>query len=230
MYAIAGELYHSGTTGMRWYHRYHQSYNTVPTRSGKVGIFHGKESTKEKTKKDDKKVQNETKTQSAEDRAAEKEKALRSGSAEDVLKFQGELSNEELQRALNRINLEKQLGQLSAKDKKSAADKVDKIINGIDKARNWTEKGINAYNTAAKIINAFSAEDDLPIIGQSKPSKSQRESADLKNMIMKLQAENNKLKNDQQKLQNKQLENQIKREDKQAKKDENKEKKETKKK
>lgn len=33
-------LAHSGVKGQRWYHRYHQSYNTVPTRSGKVGEEH----------------------------------------------------------------------------------------------------------------------------------------------------------------------------------------------
>ena len=35
------ELKHYGTKGMKWYHRYHQDYDTVPTRSGKVGTFYG---------------------------------------------------------------------------------------------------------------------------------------------------------------------------------------------
>lgn len=30
----------SGTKGMKWYHRYHQSYETKPTRSGKIGEEH----------------------------------------------------------------------------------------------------------------------------------------------------------------------------------------------
>ena len=31
---------HSGVQGMKWYHRYHQSYSTKPTRSGKIGQEH----------------------------------------------------------------------------------------------------------------------------------------------------------------------------------------------
>ena len=31
---------HSGVQGMKWYHRYHQSYKTKPTHSGKIGIEH----------------------------------------------------------------------------------------------------------------------------------------------------------------------------------------------
>lgn len=33
-------LEHFGTPGMKWYHRFHQSYKTAPTRSGKVGEEH----------------------------------------------------------------------------------------------------------------------------------------------------------------------------------------------
>lgn len=50
-YSIGGELYHSGVSGMKWYHRYHQSYSTVPTRSGKVGEEHF---TKKETKTNNK--------------------------------------------------------------------------------------------------------------------------------------------------------------------------------
>lgn len=43
-------LSHYGTKGMSWYHRYHQSYGTVPTRSGKVGTEHFSENEKDKIK------------------------------------------------------------------------------------------------------------------------------------------------------------------------------------
>lgn len=36
---------HFGVKGMSWYHRYHQGYDTRPTRSGKVGVEHFKELT-----------------------------------------------------------------------------------------------------------------------------------------------------------------------------------------
>lgn len=32
---------HTGVKGMKWYERYHQSYKTAPTRSGKMGSEHG---------------------------------------------------------------------------------------------------------------------------------------------------------------------------------------------
>lgn len=127
---------------------------------------------------------------------ANRENVLKSGNATEVLKYKGELSNNELQDVLNRIQKEDQLIARSSKDVKTATDKVDDIINKLDRARGWTEKGVAAYNTAAKIINAFSDYDDMPIIGEKHKTREQKRDENMQSMIKKLQVENNQLKND----------------------------------
>lgn len=101
---------------------------------------------------------------------ANKEKALAKGSAADVLKFKGDLSNKELQDAFNRINLERQLSQIAASDIVTAWDKVDKVANKIGKLTDYTNKGVNAWNAFAKINNSLS-EQQLPIIGEKRKTE-----------------------------------------------------------
>lgn len=105
-----------------------------------------------------------------------KKNALAKGSASEVLKFKGELTNKELQDAYTRINTEQLLSSLSAKETKGFWDKVSSISDKIGKARDFTEKGINAWNTFAKIHNTFSDDGNkLKIIGESSQKESKFE-------------------------------------------------------
>lgn len=101
---------------------------------------------------------------------ANKEKVLKSGSATDVLKYKGKLTNQELQTALTRINLEQQLSQISAKEVKSGMDKVTSAMNKVEKATQAVNKGINAYNTVAKVSNSL-GKTNLPTIGDGGKKK-----------------------------------------------------------
>ena len=96
-----------------------------------------------------------------------KKEALRKGSASEVLKFQGELTNQELQEAVNRLNLEKQLSALSANEVAvgqkqtetvfdkigSAYTKVEKAVDAADKVAKTAKKAVDAVNTAEKTYN-----------------------------------------------------------------------------
>ena len=93
---------------------------------------------------------------------ADKERVLREGSATEVLKYQGELTNQELQNAVNRLTLESNLRSLSQKETKSAIDKVDEIMKTIKTGTEWAKIGTDTYNTFATIYNATPE-------GQSKP-------------------------------------------------------------
>lgn len=85
---------------------------------------------------------------------ADKERVLREGTATEVMKYQGELTNQELQQAFTRLNLESQLRNLSQKEMKSAMDKVDSVMKTLKTGTEWAKIGTDTYNTFAKIYNA----------------------------------------------------------------------------
>lgn len=96
--------------------------------------------------------------------AEEKERILREGSATDVMALRGKITNQELQQAVNRLNLESQLKSLSDKEFKSNMDKIDDIMKGIKTGTEWGKIGIETYNTIANIYNATDE-------GQKKPMR-----------------------------------------------------------
>lgn len=62
---------------------------------------------------------------------AAKEKALKSGRAKDVLKFKGDLTNQELQRAMSRIDMERRLSKISSEESSRGRALVGKFKNGL---------------------------------------------------------------------------------------------------
>lgn len=85
---------------------------------------------------------------------SDKARVLREGTATEVLKYQGQLTNQELQNAYTRLNLESQLRGLSQREMKSAIDKVDTIMKTIKTGTEWAKIGTDTYNTIASIYNA----------------------------------------------------------------------------
>lgn len=89
-----------------------------------------------------------------------KEKILRSGDAATILKYRKNLTDNELQSALNRIRNEGDLKKFASAAEKSGFDKIDSMMTTVGKIQNWAEIGIKAYDTTADIYNAFIAEND----------------------------------------------------------------------
>lgn len=106
-----------------------------------------------------------------------KEEILKSGTAAEVLTLKGKLSNTELQSAVNRLNMERQLSDISSKEKKDGMDKLDETMDKIDRLRKNAEKGIDAYNLVAKVTNSLS-DADLPIIDGGKSRKDKKKNDD----------------------------------------------------
>lgn len=102
---------------------------------------------------------------------ADKERVLREGSATEVMKYQGELTNQELQNAFTRLNLEAQLRGLSQKEIKSAMDKVDNVMKTIKTGTEWAKIGTETYNTFAAIYNATPEGQKKPLTLVSKGEK-----------------------------------------------------------
>lgn len=107
---------------------------------------------------------------------ADKERVLKSGSATEVMKYKGKLTNQELQSAVTRLNLEKQLGELSAREMKSNMDKIDNAMKTVKKVTDWTKTGTEAYNTMVKVYNSTEAgrRDPLRPIGSGNQSQEQQ--------------------------------------------------------
>lgn len=158
------QLYHHGIKGMRWGIRRYQNKDGTLTAAGK---------------KRQAKIQAENLEKARAAKAAKKEheaakaEALKKGSAADILKYKDELTVEEMRTAYSRLSVEQNLSDLATKNAKqvqSGMDKISSVMNKVDQARNATEKGISAYNTAAKIINSFS-NTKLPTIDGNKKVK-----------------------------------------------------------
>ena len=201
------ELYHWGIKGQRWgIRRYqnadgsltdegreHYGYDSKRQRGHLVQVIRSKHQAKVEAKRKKKKAAENAKRLEAARKAKaekkaheeEKAKALKTGSAADILKFKDELTTQEKNEAYNRLNSENNLARLADEDRRRASEeaaknsKWNKALNIAEKTgrsletiSGAMEKTKKAYNAAAKIINAFSDE-DLPIIGESKkiPSK-----------------------------------------------------------
>lgn len=85
---------------------------------------------------------------------ANKEQILRSGKASDVLKYQGELTNQQLQEAINRLNSEATLRSMAQKETVSTLNKIDEIMKTIETGTKWVKIGTDSYNAFAAIYNA----------------------------------------------------------------------------
>lgn len=85
----------------------------------------------------------------------EKEKALKSGKASEILKYKGDLTNEQLQRAVGRLDWERRLNEISAKEVQTGWDKMDDIMNKVGKVTDYVNKGINAYNAIDRVRKIF---------------------------------------------------------------------------
>ena len=160
------ELTHHGIKGMKWGVRRtpaqlgHKPSSTKKKKLSLVDRFEAKKKLRAKQKAAEK-AREAKKTQ--EEYEAEKKKAIESGTAADVLKFKGKLTNQELNTAVNRLNMESQLAQLNARTIKTGIDKTEQFMNNVGRMKDMAEKGISAWNTFAKVHNSLSP-NDLPVI------------------------------------------------------------------
>lgn len=108
-----------------------------------------------------------------------KKDAIERGSVEDVLKFQGHLTNAEMKSAYDRLKLEKDLNSLIPQKK----DKLDYISKKIGSGATAVSNLTNFYNNIAKVMNSMLEDSTLPIIGEKGDSRSKKEIAAIKSII-----------------------------------------------
>lgn len=140
------ELYHFGIP--RRSGRYKWGSGNRPFQSG------GGPMSKRQVKKVEKSTAKAREKMTPEERAAEKERILKTGSATEVFSLKGQLTNQEMQNAVTRLNLESQLKNLSQKEIESGMQKIDKVMQGVKMGTNWVKIGTETYNTLAELYNA----------------------------------------------------------------------------
>ena len=140
------ELYHHGIKGQKWGIRRFQPYlpgskvkggkevgkaTKVKQRGGIVEHFKAKQAEHKKAAA----VKKAQATRKANiDYEAAKKKAIESGTAEDLAKFKGKLTNEEYSKAFMRLQNEKKIADMVAANEKTVWDTIDKgasIVNRL---------------------------------------------------------------------------------------------------
>lgn len=125
----------------------------------------------------------EAKRQEAAAREAEKQDVINSGDIDRVLKNQSVLTPQELQAAIDRINLNKQLKDMQVDKVTEGVNKISNIMNNAAKVGDAVEKGITTWNTFAKVANNLTKA-SFPII-DDKFAKAKSDAAKLSKYLTK---------------------------------------------
>ena len=154
------ELYHYGRKGMKWYQNIFTSGKERKARKRRLKNLEKARQAKVEKKLLEKK----------------KKKVMETGSASDVMKFQGKYTPAEMNYITSRLNFEQRVKSIQLEEISSGKNKIDKLID-------YSNTGIKAWNTFANVYNAFTSKDvalpkiDTNITSGNRESRKQEKQA-----------------------------------------------------
>lgn len=147
------ELYHYGVLGMHWGVRRtpeqlgHRIKSSGSARSAKARVRVNKKKAKEAS---------EDKPMTAEEKTKKKENILRSRNAKELYANKDLFDDQELRTAYQRLMLEKQIKDLTPKQKSRGEAYVDAVIKWGGKANQLTSTGLQFYKNIQEIEKLMS--------------------------------------------------------------------------
>lgn len=84
-----------------------------------------------------------------------KEEVLKTGTASQVAKYRGMLSNDELRKVSERLRLESQIAKMAGEEEliTSGFKKIDSIMKDVEEINKWGKVGVDTYNSLVSIYN-----------------------------------------------------------------------------
>lgn len=152
--AYPDELFHYGVkrrSGRYPFGSGNRPYQSVKGSGKLIGKAKSVISRSKNKKAEDKKKAVEDERQRHE---SDRERVLKKGSASEVLKYQGELSNKELQDAATRLRLENEIKGYAKKEVQTNMQKIDKAMKNLKMVSDWTKIGTEMYNQMADAYNS----------------------------------------------------------------------------
>ena len=150
-YTYSNELYHYGVLGMRWGIR-----KSKPASGGKRKLSRKQKKKRAEALEKARQVKAEKKQYEM-----DKQKAIKSGSAKDVLRFKGDLTPQEMSYTFQRLQWEQNMNSFSSREISAGKSKVDSIMGAVGKTTGYINTAAKAYNTFANIYNAFNTDKSL---------------------------------------------------------------------
>ena len=144
------ELYHHGILGMKWGVRRtpeqlgHRTKSSGSARSAKARVKVDKKKAKAASTEEEKPM-------TAEEKAKKKESILKSRSAKELYANKDLFDDQELRTAYQRLMLEKQIKDLTPKQKSRGEAYVDAVIKWGGKANQLTSTGLQFYKNIQEI-------------------------------------------------------------------------------
>lgn len=180
------ELYHYGIPNMKWGNRRFQNYDGSLTPAGRerygVGIRRSSSILNKMKARKQGKILAKKKQKARQELEAKKayekgrEQAIKTGSAEEALRYKNDLSIEEKKAIYNRLLADNDLMKLAKAERDNAKEiakgrsigaKLEKLGDTLGKVGTTVDNFTKFYNSGAKIFNAFT-DKPLPIIGEKK--------------------------------------------------------------